>query len=395
MILINRIGSSITGNYGEVSFGIPFSKEKWDTLNEIVEQSTKVKKVADLKKLYEQMKELTTIDYKESIETECPDVFVNQATGKFYLKVGSKVSSVEMPKALVDRLLASLEKGIDIDPLIKLWSRWLRNPILRKLNKNEQIVKSSNMFQYINATWLDEEKAEDLISEKGLSEEVAQERSTVYQVKITQEGLLCTYKVSREITEKYSLDDDGERITIPRYKKTIDEDTGIVSYDEPEHVEDRLFEPVMMGTGGDPFYCEGESGYLKPEHFIKVGCNHRLEDWSQVNTNDNQSCVKGLHVGGLKYINGYQHDGTVTHNVFVDPMHVGAIPSIDYGDGAIRCLQYFVHSSFGGVNGSIYHSSEYASKTDSQWNDLRKNIIKDFGEINDSFREEVGELNEL
>ena len=208
--------------------------------------------------------------------------------------------------------------------------------------------------------------------------------------------MLCTYKVSTEITEKYSLDDDGNEILVPRYKKTIDEDTGIVSYDEPDTVEDRLFRPAVQGTGGDAFYCEGVNGYKEPGHFIKVGCAHRLEEWTQVNTNDDISCVKGLHVGGLKYINGYQNDGTVTHNVFVDPMHVGAIPDIYAGgDGAIRCLQYFVHSSFGGVNGSIYHSSEYAAKTDSQWNELRKDIIKDFGEANDSINEEVSELNEL
>lgn len=395
MISINRIGDSITGHYGEESFGIPFSKEKWDTLTDLQDQSTKVEKVADLKKLYEQVKELTTVDYKESIETECPDVFVNQATGKFYLKVGKKVSSVEMPKALVDRLLTSLEKGIDVDPLIKLWSRWLRNPVLRKLNKAQQIKKSSNMFKYINATWADDALVTKLVSEEGLNFDLAVERATVYQVKITQEGLLCTYKVSKEITTKFGLDDDGNTITLPKYKKTIDEDTGIVSYDEPEHVEDRLFQPAIQGTSGDPFYCEGTNGYPKPGHFIKVGCVHRLEDFSQVNTNDDQSCVKGLHVGGLQYINGYQTDNTVTHNVFVDPMHVGAIPDINHGDGAIRCLQYFVHSSFGGVNGSIYHSSEYAAKTDSQWSELKRDIIKDFGEVTESIVNEINELDEL
>ena len=126
-----------------------------------------------------------------------------------------------------------------------------------------------------------------------------------------------------------------------------------------------------MGTSGDPFFCEGDNGYNKPNHFIKVGCTHRLPDWSYVNTNDRQSCVKGLHFGGLEYINCISGE---IHNIFVDPMHIGAVP--DDETGAARCLQYFVHSSLAGVNGSIYHSSTYAAKTDEQWAEMRAKIVE-------------------
>ena len=73
-------------------------------------------------------------------------------------------------------------------------------------------------------------------------------------------------------------------------------------------------------------------------------------------------CVKGLHVGGLDYIRGYQRSGTETHNVFIDPMDIGAIPNDD--TGAIRVMSYLVHSSFAGVNRSIYHSSRFAAISD-------------------------------
>jgi hypothetical protein len=126
-----------------------------------------------------------------------------------------------------------------------------------------------------------------------------------------------------------------------------------------------------MGDRGDAFYCEGTNGYQNPGHFIKVGCTHRLESWDLVNTNDEVSCVPGLHVGGLKYISWYSGE---IHNVFIDPMHVGAVP--DDVDGAIRCLQYFVHSSLVGVNGSIYHSSTYASMTDEEWGEMREEAIR-------------------
>ena len=76
----------------------------------------------------------------------------------------------------------------------------------------------------------------------------------------------------------------------PRYKRTFNPDTGEIDSDGlPENVEDRLFEPSVMGSSGDAFYCEGPNGYANPQHFIKVGCTHRLEDWSQVN-NPKKKC---------------------------------------------------------------------------------------------------------
>ena len=54
-------------------------------------------------------------------------------------------------------------------------------------------------------------------------------------------------------------------------------------------------------------------------------------------------------------------------------MHIGAVP--DSEDGAIRCLQYFVHSSLVGVNGSMYHSSAYAAKTDEEWIKLKHDVL--------------------
>ena len=146
----------------------------------------------------------------------------------------------------------------------------------------------------------------------------------------------------------------------------------------------------MMGSSGDAFYCEGPNGYAKPGHFIKVGCTHRLPDWSYVNTDDNRSCVKGLHFGGLQYINCYSGE---IHNIFVDPMHIGAVP--DDNTGAIRCLQYFVHSSLAGVNGSIYHSSTYAAKTDQEWEEMRKEAVEAYTECMDSCQDDIIEINAL
>ena len=210
----------------------------------------------------------------------------------------------------------------------------------------------------------------------------------MYQMKITHEGLLNGYKVSREVLHKYDAE-TGEQVD--RYKRTFNVDTGEIEGDGlPEHVEDRLFEPAVMGSSGDAFFCEGENGYANPQHFIKVGCTHRLADWSQVNVNDTVSCVKGLHIGGLKYIAFYSGE---IHNIFVDPMHIGAVPCDE--DGAIRCKQYFVHSSLAGVNGSIYHSSSYAAMTDAEWDDMRAKAVQEKSERKAQCDREVAEINAL
>jgi hypothetical protein len=395
-ISINRIGDSITGSYGNTNFGVSFNEERWSKMQELEEASLNASSVDEINQILEDFAELAKEDFKTIIESEYPNIYVNKATGQFHLKVGDKVSSVAMPKSFVERIKDSIDKGIDPEPLIKFWTRWLRNPVLRRKNTASQLDFSDRVVNYVNALFMDDEVKEQLVEEHGITPDLAEERAKVLQVKITKEGLLCTYKVSTEVTEKFALDEDGNPITVSRYNKVIDPDTGIVSYDEPEHVEKRVFKPALMGDSGDAFYCEGDNGYEDPGHFIKVGCTHRLPDWSYVNTNNDASCVKGLHVGGLSYIRGYQTGDRVTHNVFIDPMHIGAIPNCHTdGDGALRCLQYFVHSSFAGVNGSIYHSSEYAALTDAQWIKMREEIIKEFGELEEVREDELNELNAL
>ena len=81
--------------------------------------------------------------------------------------------------------------------------------------------------------------------EQGLTHEAASKRAEMYQMKITHEGLLNGYKVSREVLHKYDQE-TGEQVD--RYKRTFNIDTGEIEGDGlPEHVEDRLFEPAMMG----------------------------------------------------------------------------------------------------------------------------------------------------
>ena len=389
MITINVIEGRISGSYGDTPFSVNYDEVTYNKMVTLQSKAEEVTTMDEYNALMEEFAKLTVQDYKTTIETDCPWIHVNEATGQFFLTYGGVVSSIPMPQALVDRILASMDKEAEYLPLIKMWIRFLRNPILRKKMDNGNGENfADRFFNFVNLEYVHPKLKKELMEDHGLSEEVAERRATMYQMKITKEGLLNGYKVSEEVLTKYDTETGEE---VDRYKRMFDPDTGEISGDGlPEHVEDRLFQPAIMGTSGDAFYCEGPNGYANPGHFIKVGCSHRLPDWSYVNTNDNQFCVKGLHFGGLKYIACYRGE---IHNIFVDPMHVGAVP--DDHDGAIRCLQYFVHSSLAGVNGSIYHSSTYAAKTDEEWEEMRKEAVEAYTESKVDADKSIAELNAL
>ena len=375
MISINVIDEKISGSYGDKTFSVDFNKETYSKMQQLAKVADECETMEEYQSVLDQFEPLTQQDYTKTIQDKCEHIHVNKSTGEFFLSYNSMVSSIPMPKALVERIYESLDKGLDFMPLVKMWTRWLRNPVLRtKMKKGWGNEFCERFFNYINLKYVHPQMKKDLMEEHGLSEEVAERRATMYQMKITKEGLLNGYKVSTEVTTKFKEDEDGELKEIPRYKRTFNLDTGEIESDGlPKHVEDRLFQPAIMGTSGDPFFCEGTNGYAKPCHFIRVGCTHRLPDWSYVNTNDRRSCVKGLHFGGLEYIDMISGE---IHNIFVDPMHIGAVP--DDETGAARCLQYFVHSSLAGVNGSIYHSSTYAAKTDEEWQEMRLKIVEEY-----------------
>jgi hypothetical protein len=388
MITINVIEDRIVGSIGEEPFSVTYNPIVYAKMIELAEVANKAETFDEYMEACKEFSTFSVEDYTVLIQSKNPDIYVSKKTGEFFLKHNNVISSIPMPKALVERIYESMDKGLDFSPLIKMWTRWLRNPILREKTKAGAGSRfSERMFNFINMKYVHPKLRDKFIAD-GFSEQVATEKSTMYQVKITNEGLINGYKVSREVLDKFDTE-TGERVD--RYKRTFNPDTGEVESDGiPAIVEDRLFQPAIMGTSGDAFYCEGSNGYAKPGHFIKVGCVHRLQSWDQVNTNDRASCVPGLHVGGLMYIANYSGE---IHNVFIDPMHIGAIP--DDNTGAIRCLQYFVHSSLAGVNGSIYHSSKYAAMTDAEWDKMKEEAVKLKGEEAQKKLDESNELGSL
>lgn len=389
MITVNRRGDYISGSYNGVQYSVSFDQDKFDKMIEIRDKVDASDSIDDIKALIEEFKPLTEESYKDLIETMCPYIFVNKSTNKFYLQYNGVKSTKPLPNAFAEKLIKSAEKNIDVTPLIKCWVRFLRNPFYTD-------AKAKLFAEYIDAPYTNQGNVDKLIKEKGLSKEKATDLSTTNQVAITKEGLLVCYKVSREIRKRYELNENEEVVTKSRYKPTVDPNTGVVTYAEPDFAEDRLFEPIQMGKGGDAFYCGNtpdEQPNLTPGHFIQVGKLHWLDSEDKVDRSDGRVGVKGLHCGGLSYIQGYQErEGAVTHNIFVDPMDIRAIVGLGNGDdGAMRVIRYFVHGTMNEVNKNIYHSSKYAALTDAEYAKMVEEAVNKTAEKKSEADAELGE----
>ncbi len=378
MVILNVIDGVISASVGNEVLTKTHSEESFNQLSKLADTANNASTVEDYKTALEAFKTACQEDISGYLGTFHNDIFIDNKTGEHFLKHNGQISAVPMPEGLVNRIKESMDKKIDISPLLKAWVRFLRNP---KCRKDTALWApggfADRFFNFIDIKFTNHELSDKLQDEKGYSQEVADKMATTYSMKLTAEGLLAGFKVSREITTRYKLNEKGEKESYNVYntgKKSIDPISGLITTEKVELTnEDRVFEPAVRGTSGDAFFCGETEG-----HIIRVGQVHRLSDWSKVNCNDYLSCVPGLHVGGLDYIRNYQNDNTETHNTLICPSKIGAIP--DDSTGAMRVLEYFTLDAFTGVNGSIYHSSKYGAKVDADWQKEKDEILKTFGE---------------
>jgi hypothetical protein len=359
VIKVNRHGDLISGSVNGVPFSVTYSEKKWQLMKELEEKAKNAKTIQELQYYVAEFNVLTKEDYGDFVETRCPFIKVNKDNNRFYLQYEGVISNRAMPNSFAQKIIKAVDKDLDVLPIVKNWVRFLHNP-------NYTDTKAQKYADYISAPYTNYSQVRELTNNRGLNEVMAIEFSTTSQVAMTLEGLLVCYKASDEITNRFR--DKSLPPIPPPVRLIMDKDTNLVKYDDTKYAEHRIFEPAVQHQSGDAFYCGNYLG-----HIIKVGQVHRLPSWSNVDCNDSRSGAPGLHVGGLRYIRGYQGSGTVTHNVLVDPMHIGAIVGLgDGNDGAMRVLQYFVLNAFDGVNSQLYNSSRYAQLTDVEYGAMIK-----------------------
>lgn len=377
---VNKIKDYISGSIGSTKYSVKFNPELFAKLQDIEAKISEADSIETVKTLLAEAQQLTQRNHQAEITTVIPYLSFNDKSQRYYITQNGKVSSVPVPKVLTEKILKAYEESTPIEPFVKAWIWFLRNPKF-SLHKAELFAK------YITTTVVDFEEKAKLV-EEGYSDEVATKMATYNDVSITKNGLISTYKY---VTIKdWKFDEHGKMIE--RYKKVYNEETGeYTEVDKPVKGETPLEDwyllpPVMLERGEA---CE-VSSETAPTHRVKVGSVHKLPSWDSVNCNDSASCVKGLHLGGLTYIKGYGGRTELLLNCFVNPMHIGAFDHS--GNGAIRVLEYFVHSANFAPNKNLYHESDYAKRGDDQWAKLREEAIENSERAIKALRDKMEEI---
>jgi len=379
----------ITGILNGVSFNVTFSDALLATLAAAQKDLESIEEVEAYDKWLADVKAvLEASEPTDTITEACKDLMLDTKTGHYYVKVDNKISKHPVPELLVDVILESVEKNIDATPIVKAWIRFLRNP-------NFTTRKAELFASYITATIIDSEELERLQIEEGFTYEKAVDRATYNDVAITNEGLIVAKKYARLLTQGWEIDQETnqpKKVDLFPTTKTINQFSGEVTetVHYPDFAEDLTFEPPVQGRSGNAFLC----GEIE-DHIIKVGQKHELKDWSMVNTNDDTTCVKGLHVGGLQYVASYKSLNCQLLDCFVDPADIGAIcgwSNFEGSDGAIRVKSYFVYGATDGRTKGIYHSSKYAAMKDAEWEAYKAQAIEEGNKIVAEVTESVNDF---
>lgn len=396
VITVNSI-EYLTGKIGRTGYSVVFSEEIRDEMVNLTKKYSECTTSAEATKVLEHAQAL--IDTVKSVsdnsltEVLKNDLSYNAKTNSYHVISGGKVSVEPVHEFFCDKMIEANDKGLSPKPWLIFWVRLMRN----HLYVNDS-VKVQNLVNYLEAKYRDNEAAAKLVEDEGYSERVAQELSTFDQISITEEGILAAFKYVRLIDTKFVVTKDektGEQIIEEKakYERTVevDEVTGEITKDEldlPSTSEEFLFQPPMMGTGGSSFTSK-EIGDTSAEpvlgHVCRVGRIHELpEGFKQVNTNDRDVAVKGLHLGGYYYVKNFGGQTSYLVDCLVAPEDIGAVCDVNRGDGAIRCKRYMITGGHFAVSQGMYHPSDYAQLLDAEWDKAKADVIAELNKQKDA-----------
>ena len=378
ILTVNQINNTISGIIGTEKYNIPYTKVCYDTLVEAETNFADATSLEEAKAALETAAHVVNSITTETNQTKFGDYLVrDDNSNKFFLKLGTVVSSKALPEALVTMLLEALEKEMSIEPYVKCWVWFLKNPLYSDR-------KAEYFAHYLTTKYVDQEKVAEFL-EAGFEQEQAIAKATFNDISITKNGLLSTYKYALIVNYKYDPE-TGDRVN--RFDTSFDPETGEASVKLPEVAEDYVLMPPVMKESGDAFFAGEALG-----HRIVVGQTHILPKDAKRNTIDGSFGGGGLHLGGLKYIESYGGRDTLLLNCFVNPMHI--LGFTDGGDGAIRNDQYFVHSACFAPNKSFYNESNYLAQNKAEWEANLKEAIERHEEIKAQIDKSTEELKAL
>lgn len=396
MITLNEIKVNevvyLNGKIGQKSYSVELTEEIKKELIALTAEynacttAKKAQKVLD--KATKLVNDAKTADSSSLVDVLKGDLMLNKKTGKYHVISDGKTAKKPVHQFIVDKMIEANDKGLSPKPWLIFWVRLMRNKLFASND-----AKVDNFMNYMKATYVDKEHAKEL-EEEGYSENMAKELATHDQISITEQGILAAFKYVRLLDTKFEVvknKETGEQEIkeVPRYEKSelqVDENTGEVIQEAkdvlPEAAEEFVFEPPVMGKGGNAFTSrdiDDASDEPKTSHIIQVGKIHELpKGFEQVNCNDSQSGVKGLHLGGYYYVQGFGGKTSYLVDCLVSPEDVGAVCDVTSnweGEGAIRCKRYMVTGGHFAVSKGMYHPSAYAALMDTEWETIKGEAI--------------------
>jgi hypothetical protein len=200
-----------------------------------------------------------------------------------------------IPHQLGEMIKDYIDNTIDLEPLVNFWMLLSRNPDPR--------VKSQ-LFSFLEHNGHP----------------------------ITSHGYFVAYK-SVAFSKKFDKQTGKEILS-------YDENTGEIEETTP--TSSMVFKPHHSGPHGN---------------IIKVGEPVTMPR-NECDSNPNNTCSTGLHVGSMAYVGDFGHSEKVILECLINPRNVVAVPT-DYNNTKMRVCEYYPLSVATGENPDIFLASDY------------------------------------
>lgn len=255
--------------------------------------------------------ELSIVELMEEIKTK-GHKYIEVRDSKVY----AKGINIAMPEVLVKEFMERAGNEEDTKSLIKFWSLSCLNPDARTRDKLFEFCKTHGitltdkgyLVVYRNATYKSKKTGQE--STNNLVEYV--------------NARYADLRAKKKGTGNYYVVDSGNG----DFTLTTDADV--------YHVVGNLKELFVKFQSGD---LEATSEEVYTDHYsrtttIKIGQPVALDE-SQIDTNPQNECSRGLHVAGEKWLSK-NYFGEVGLVCLVNPMNVRAIPYADLGKMRVK-----------------------------------------------------------
>ena len=178
MVNLNVVGDNISVSIGEDFSVVPYNKVTYQRLFDLSMHANAADSFEEYEMYCNSILEIVDdngVDAQKLIESRCDYLKYNELTKQYFLTYDNEeVSDIPMPQSLVDRIMDSIDKDIDFLPVVKLWTRFLRNPLL----KDKGADFAQRFADFVNMKYVHPENKK-IFLDKGLADDVATDLATV------------------------------------------------------------------------------------------------------------------------------------------------------------------------------------------------------------------------